>query len=131
MDHGVLVVAAAIFSEGRFLIARRGPEQVGAGLWEFPGGKVDSGETEEQALHREIFEELRIEITALRFLAENVHQYPGKKIHLKLYYAEPESMQIQLIDHDLIRWAFPQELSENEFSEADRPFVQLIQQRKW
>ena len=88
LDDCIDVVGLVLFSAktSRVAVFRRGPEDSGAGHWEFPGGKVDEGETKEQALSREIEEELELKIksSSLRFVAEIVYKYPTKKIHLFL-----------------------------------------------
>ncbi|NUN07399.1 MAG: (deoxy)nucleoside triphosphate pyrophosphohydrolase [Bdellovibrio sp.] len=134
MSHAsaILVVAALIRRsddpERRILVVRRGPGKSGAGFWEFPGGKVDSGETPEQALTREIDEELSLSIKVESLLGENVFAYPAKTIRLRVYWAVAATGEIQLSEHDAAKWCRPAEIIESELSEADRPFVQMILQ---
>ncbi|HEY1080317.1 MAG TPA: (deoxy)nucleoside triphosphate pyrophosphohydrolase [Bdellovibrio sp.] len=134
MSHAeaVLVVAALIRRandpQGRILVVRRGPGQSGAGFWEFPGGKVDSGETPENALIREIDEELSVAIKVEAFLGENIFAYPAKTIRLQVYWAQMTAGEVQLSEHDALKWCLPKEIIESELSEADRPFVQMILQ---
>lgn len=125
------VVAAVIISPSshskKCLIVRRGPEQSGAGFWEFPGGKVEVEESQQQALIREIKEELNLDIRVLRFLSENTHSYPSKTIRLFLYLClaqDPESMK--LTEHDLFQWVHPEQIELDQLSEADRPFVSVL-----
>ena len=82
----ITVVAALIEKEGKYLIARRstGSEDV-MGKWEFPGGKVENDESEEHAIEREIKEEFEMDIKAIKFLVNNVCEYPSKTIDLRLY----------------------------------------------
>lgn len=125
----VAVVAALLrhpVQSGKVLIVRRGPLETGAGFWEFPGGKVDPGETHEQALAREIEEELGIVIKVQELIAENIHSYPAKRIHLFLYAAEILSGEIELREHDMLEWLLPADLNSELLSEADRPFVPLL-----
>lgn len=128
----VLVVAALIRRyadpEKRILVVRRGPEQSGAGAWEFPGGKVEKGESPEQALAREIQEELGIEIKVGKFLGEMDYAYPSKVIRLRVYWAEAMSSDLVLSEHDAYKWSLPEEIQVSELSEADRPFVDMILQ---
>lgn len=128
MDQVIQVVAVALYHEGKYLVARRGPGQIGEGLWEFPGGKVDPGESDLQALHREILEELGIRIKNPHFVGENLHHYPHRSIQLRLYRAMPLDLKIQLVDHDQIRWLSTEEMLGIKLSEADRPFVQILSQ---
>ena len=125
----VAVVAALLRSPkraGKVLIVRRGPLETGAGFWEFPGGKVDPGESHSQALVREIEEELGIVIKVQGLIAENIHAYPEKSIHLFLYAAEILSGEIQLREHDALEWIVPADLRAEILSEADRPFVEIL-----
>ncbi|WP_413568083.1 (deoxy)nucleoside triphosphate pyrophosphohydrolase [Bdellovibrio sp. HCB117] len=126
----VLVVAAVIRrfadAEKRILIVRRGPEQSGAGFWEFPGGKVELGESPEQALQREIDEELGISIRVGEFIGEADFSYPTKLIRLRLYWAETLQSDLVLTEHDAFKWCLPHEIKVDELSEADRPFVEKI-----
>ncbi|KHD89631.1 MAG: DNA mismatch repair protein MutT [Bdellovibrio sp. ArHS] len=126
----VVVVAAVIrrFAdpEKRILIVRRGPEQSGAGFWEFPGGKVEMDESSEQALQREIEEELGIAIRVGDFIGEEDFLYPTKLIRLRVYWAETQERDLVLTEHDAFRWCLPEEISLSDLSEADRPFVGKI-----
>lgn len=126
----VLVVAALIRRyadpEKRILLVRRGPGQSGAGHWEFPGGKVERGESPEQALLREIEEELNLQIRVGAFVDEIEHAYPTKVIRLRVYWAESLHGELQLVEHDAAKWVLPAEINVHELSEADRPFVAKI-----
>jgi mutator protein MutT len=125
----VLVVAAVIHlahAPEKILIVRRGPGQSGAGFWEFPGGKVELGESPEQALHREIEEELGIQIKVQALVGEELHHYPTKSIRLRLYQAETLQEKLTLTDHDDFKWCKPAEIPIDELSAADRPFVSKI-----
>lgn len=121
------VVAAVLHRPKEILILRRGPEQSGAGFWEFPGGKVEVGESPEQALRREILEELGIEIQVESFVGEVVHDYGSRKIRLSLYWARPLQQQLVLSDHDAFEWLAPQNVEVEKLSAADRPFLEKIQ----
>lgn len=127
----VEVVALALKrkSDSKYLIAKRNAQQSGAGFWEFPGGKVESNESQQQALVREIQEELNFEIhpEKLLFICDHVHQYPEKKIHLFLWFYETDSNpQFQLIDHDETAWCAKEDLLKYRISEADLHFVHKL-----
>lgn len=131
----ILVVAAVIRQisdpSGRVLIVRRGPAQSGAGDWEFPGGKVEPGELPEQALVREIKEELGIEICVNAQVGERVFAYPAKTIRLRVYWATSLSEELTLSEHDAFQWVRPDQIEIESLSQADRPFVaDLIQGSK-
>lgn len=119
-------MAAVLYRDGKVLIVRRGPGSSGAGFWEFPGGKVEPGESPEQALQREILEEIGIRIKVEEYLGENVHQYPSKKIRLNFYWAKLPQEQMNLTEHDAFQLIKPQDLDESILSEADRPIIALI-----
>lgn len=122
----VLVVAAVIRHVrdlSQVLIVRRGPGQSGAGFWEFPGGKVEKTESPEQALIREIDEELGIAITLGSLVGEEDFAYPAKTIRLRVYEAQTDEEQLVLTEHDDFRWVKPQEIDPQILSEADRPFL--------
>lgn len=110
-------------STGKVAVFRRGPSDSGAGHWEFPGGKVDDGESREQALAREIDEELQFKIDSnhLHYIASTIYAYPAKKIQLFLYLAlvADENITFCLSDHDLHRWVIPENLKDVQFSPAD------------
>ncbi len=127
----ISVVALALRHRptGQFMLARRGPFESGAGQWEFPGGKIDAGETPQQALHREIQEELSFDLSPYSsvFIGSNLHRYPDKEIKLGLWFVEvDEKPEFTLIDHDQIVWLKPSEIIESDLSEGDKPFISLI-----
>ena len=121
------VVAAVIRRNGRLLLAQR-PEGVHLpGQWEFPGGKVETGESHEAALRREITEELGVTIEAGPLYMVSEHQYPERTVHLHFFECritagEPEA-------HSAVRlgWFRPEELSELDLPEANRGLVKKLQ----
>ena len=123
MSKAISIVAAIIRRADQILITKR-PDNVHlAGLWEFPGGKVESGESLEAALHREIREELGVEITVDREFFSVAHEYPDKSVHLHFFdctilQGEPQPLEVA----DL-RWVKAAELDDFEFPPAD---VELI-----
>lgn len=125
-----LVVAAVIKhslgDDTKVLIVRRGSGQTGAGFWEFPGGKVEPGESPEQALIREIQEELGLTIRVGDLVGELDFAYPSKNIRLRVYWAEKQQGELFLVEHDDFKWCDPQEIPVGDLSEADRPFVAKI-----
>jgi len=125
-QDSIHVVAAVLYGRGEVLIFRRGPGMSGAGFWEFPGGKIEAGETPESALKREIREEIGIEIQVEEKLGENIHQYPSKKIHLHFYWVKIPNQTFTLAEHDAYQYVKPHELDLQTLSEADRPIVEVI-----
>lgn len=124
------VVAALIREEGRFLICQR-PENKARGLlWEFMGGKVESGETREQALVRECREELGVELSVRGVFMEATHAYPDVTIHLTLLEASIAHGRPKLLEHRAMAWIAPSEIDEYAFCPADRAFLDALRGRK-
>lgn len=116
----ITVVAALIKKNDKVLIARRltGDENV-FGKWEFPGGKVELGETEECAIEREIKEEFEINIKAQKFIVNNIFEYPSKVIDLRLYECDYINGNLKLHDHLEYAWVNVCDLFEYDLAEAD------------
>ncbi|SMO77004.1 8-oxo-dGTP diphosphatase [Saccharicrinis carchari] len=119
----ITVTAAIIQKASKILITRRGPGKHMAGHWEFPGGKLDANETEQECLAREIKEELNITIKINDFYMENTHQYEAKQILLRAYKCVHLSGNIVLHDHDKMAWITKEELNNYKFAPADIPIV--------
>ena len=111
------------------LIAQRDASGSGAYEWEFPGGKVEPGETAEQALVREIREELSLEIRTIEKMGVSEFQYPGKKISLSGYLCQRIAGEIVLTEHLAFKWVTPEELGSYPLSSADLPFIAMILER--
>lgn len=120
------VVAAIAIRDGNVLLARRKPGESNAGLWEFPGGTIKEGETPQQALEREIWEELGVKAKAGPVVARNEHRYPGGAIMLVAVQVELESFDFILSDHDLAQWVPRNKLLEYALSPADIPIAREI-----
>jgi len=98
------VMAAAMFHGGKVLVMRRAPFMSWPGSWEFPGGKLEPGETAEQCLSRELREELSIEASVGPLVAENSHPYDFGTVHLSVFLVTEWSGEFSLIVHDDMRW---------------------------
>ena len=124
----VSVVAAVIESEGRFFATQRGygPQKDG---WEFPGGKIEPGETPEAALAREIREELDADITVGEKLIQVEYDYPDFHLSMGCYRCALISGQLTLKEHEAARWLAPGELDTVAWLPADRITVDAIRQR--
>ncbi|WP_091160426.1 8-oxo-dGTP diphosphatase MutT [Paenibacillus sp. 453mf] len=124
----MIEVAAAIIEEtdGRMLIARRREGKSQAGLWEFPGGKIEVGESPELCLIRELQEEMNIKIEPYAFFAVNEHTYDTVTIRLIAYKARILGGTIQLSDHEEYKWVQAAELTQYQFAPADIPFVEQL-----
>lgn len=121
------VTAALIRRGNRILIARRPATDHLAGLWEFPGGKIEPGEAPEACLRREILEELRLDIKVGSYFTDSTYQYPQKKVHLLAFWAELTGGEAQALFHDAVKWVTLAELDAVEFAPADIPIVERLQ----
>jgi 8-oxo-dGTP diphosphatase len=123
----VLVVAAALFDRaGRVLIAQRPAGKPLAGRWEFPGGKVDAGESERAALERELREELAVEVTAAHHFMRLTHAYEERDVELSLWIVERFSGEPRPLDAQALKWLAPTDLAAEDILEADRPFIEAL-----
>ncbi|MEY4918405.1 MAG: Mutator MutT protein [Verrucomicrobiota bacterium] len=113
------VSAALILHGGRLLITQRHAKAHLGGLWEFPGGKLEPGETFEQCLVREIREELGVEISVGELFEEVHHDYPEKSVHLKFFICQLISGTPQPLDCAAVKWIGKSELPTHEFPAAD------------
>jgi len=118
-ENHLAVSAALIFRGGKLLVTRRHAKSHLGGLWEFPGGKLEAGETFEQCLVREIREELGVEISVGELFEEIVHDYPEKSVRLKFFVCRLLAGEPQPLDCAAVRWAGAAELAGFEFPAAD------------
>ncbi len=119
------VTAAIIRRNGKILICKRG-EGSCAHLWEFPGGKIESGETAFECITREIHEELSIEIKPIAVFAEYNYSYPDKDIAFTFIEAEIVSGEPLLSVHEEMRWVLPSELCLFKWCSADMKIVDML-----
>lgn len=120
------VVAALIFDCGRFLICQRPPHKARGRLWEFVGGKVEPGETPQQALVRECREELAVTVRVGSVFMDVVHTYPDVTIRLTLFRASIVSGTPQMLEHIGLRWITPEEIPDYAFCPADTEILKKI-----
>jgi mutator protein MutT len=120
------VAAALIFRDGRLLITRRNAGAHLGGLWEFPGGKREPGETFRSCLKRELREELGIEIATLRLVATVRHDYPDKKVRLKFYLCRLLKNEPRPLECAAVAWVRRPELQHYKFPEADAQLLDKI-----
>ncbi|HEY8347406.1 MAG TPA: (deoxy)nucleoside triphosphate pyrophosphohydrolase [Symbiobacteriaceae bacterium] len=123
------VVGAVIENEaGHILCARRSPHMAQGGLWEFPGGKIEAGESPAESLRREIREELGCEITVGPQVADVTYAYPDRVVRLITYRARLVSGQPTPREHAELRWLPPGELHRLTWAPADLPTVRRLQE---
>lgn len=120
----IQVVGAAIINDsGELLCAQRGYGSL-MGKWEFLGGKVEEGETDQEALVREIKEELGIDVEVEELLDENYNEYKDKNINLKVYKCKYLSGEINDTEHQALKWTKPEEVESLDWADADKPIVE-------
>lgn len=125
----VEVVAAVIFREGKVLCVQR-PENAREYVsmkWEFPGGKIEVGESREDALVREIEEELAVDINGLQYLITVEHSYPDFHLTMHAYACVLTEGEVELREHVALKWLSVEELNELVWAAADLPVVELLQ----
>lgn len=123
------VVAALIWDENRFLACQRPAHKARGLLWEFVGGKVEPGETREQALIRECREELDITVEVRDVFMEVDHVYPDLTVHLTLFNASIAEGIPQKIEHNDLRWITVEEIDKYEFCPADVEILRQLKER--
>ena len=117
------VVAALIWEGDRFLACQRPPDKARGLLWEFVGGKVEPGETKEQALIRECQEELAITLEVGEVFMDVVHEYPDLTVHLTLFNSSIRAGIPQKLEHNDIRWITVDEIDQYDFCPADEEIL--------
>ena len=119
------VVAAIIQREGAYFATQRGYGEF-EGLWEFPGGKIEPCESREDALKREIQEELGIDITIDKFLCTTEYDYPSFHLTMHCYLCGIKAGEIELREHKSARWLRPEELGSVEWLPADKEVIDKL-----
>ena len=122
------VVAALIWEDNRFLACQRPDHKARGLLWEFVGGKVEPGETREQALIRECKEELAVTVAVQDVFMEVDHVYPDLTVHLTLFNASISEGVPQKIEHNDLRWITVEEIDQYEFCPADEEILRRLKE---
>ena len=122
------VVAALIWDKNRFLACQRPAHKARGSLWEFVGGKVEPGETSEQALIRECQEELAVTVAVQDVFMEVDHVYPDLTVHLTLFNASIAEGVPQRIEHNDFRWITVEEIDQYEFCPADEEILRRLKE---
>ena len=122
----IIEVVGAIIKDGdRYLVGQRAANKSQGGLWEFMGGKIEPGETPEQALARECREELDLEIENEHIIDSVIHEYPEKTIRLTLILCSPKMGSIpKALEHQQIKWVTRAEMDVLDFAPADKELIQ-------
>lgn len=124
------VAAALIWDGDKFMICQRPAHKSNALLWEFVGGKLEKGETKEEALVRECMEELGVTVSVGSEFFDIVHTYPDITVHLTLFNATISEGTPELIEHNDIRWITPEEIPQYSFCKADDEILKRIMQKE-
>ena len=122
------VVAALIWKDSRFLACQRPAHKARGLLWEFVGGKVEPGETKEEALIRECREELGITVSPGEIFMEVIHAYPDLTVRLTIFHATIAEGEPKALEHNEIRWITTQEIDELEFCPADEEILEKLKE---
>ena len=123
----IKVVAAILQKEDKILIARKKQGKPLAGYFEFPGGKIEEGETPEESLIRELMEEMNIKIAVKEYIGESIYDYGNDKvISLLGYTAEIIEGEIKLSDHDIYEWVTLEQINNYKIAPADIPLINKL-----
>ena len=125
----IYVVAAAIEKDGKIFCAQRPEGKTLGGFWEFPGGKLEFGESPEEALVREIKEELNSTIEILSYINEASYDYDFGTVIMKTYHAKLISGNLELLEHQNSTWLAPKDLKTLDCAPVDRPAVELLSKK--
>ena len=126
MKKQINVVGAVILRDGKVLCAQRGPGALER-MWEFPGGKIEAGESPEAALRRELVEELQIDVAVGAKVESTTYEYDFGIVTLTTFYCELKTGEPTLTEHSAVTWLAPRELMSLEWAPADIPAVEKIQ----
>ena len=124
--NAIEVAAGVVFRDGQVLITQRRPDDHLGGLWEFPGGKRESGETFAGCLQRELREELGIEVEVGKWLGSVTHAYPEKTVHLRFYRCAWRKHEPRVLGCHAFAWATASQLSQYPFPPADETLLQKL-----
>ncbi|WP_196137181.1 8-oxo-dGTP diphosphatase MutT [Aliikangiella sp. G2MR2-5] len=122
----IRVAAAIILQDDKVLIAQRPADKHKGGYWEFPGGKIENGESPVEALKREIFEELNIHIQSARPFTTVDFEYPEKKVSLEFFIVEQFKGEPHGVEGQPVLWASKSKLTDFKFPEANQPVVEKL-----
>ncbi|MBU8791150.1 (deoxy)nucleoside triphosphate pyrophosphohydrolase [Oceanobacillus caeni] len=126
MKKDIYVVGAVIVENGKVLCAQRGPSKSLANKWEFPGGKIEQGELPEEALRREIEEEMKCKVLVKEKVEHTIYEYDFGIVHLTTFICELKEGTPVLTEHIDIKWLQPDELPTLDWAPADIPAIEKL-----
>ena len=124
------VIAAVIERDNRVLIAQRAKRDALYGKWEFPGGKMETGETEHECLQRELFEEFGITSEVGAYLCSSFFEHNGQAMEMRTYSVQSFAGEFHLYDHQQIKWVTVEELTSFDMPAPDKPIVETLLARR-
>ena len=120
------VIASVFIENGKILIAQRGKQDSNFKKWEFPGGKMEEGETEKDCLARELFEELGIQATIDSYITSSFFEHKGNNMEMKAYFVNSYIGNFTLTEHLEIRWVTKEDLLSYDMPDPDKPIVEKL-----
>ncbi|MBA9029022.1 MULTISPECIES: (deoxy)nucleoside triphosphate pyrophosphohydrolase [Bacillaceae] len=126
MKKNIYVVGAVIIENRKILCAQRGPSKSLPLKWEFPGGKIEEGESPQEALRREIVEEMQCQIEIGDQIEHTVYEYDFGIVHLTTFYCRLTEGKPVLTEHTSIKWLSPDELKSLDWAPADIPAIEKL-----
>lgn len=129
MKKDIHVVGAVIIQDGKILCAQRGPSKALPLKWEFPGGKIEKGESPQEALQREIKEEMQCKIEIGEQIDYTVYEYDFGIVHLTTFYCKLIEGKPILTEHASIKWLPPNELTSLDWAPADIPSIEKLSKK--
>lgn len=126
----IRVVCGIIYNNDKVFICRRKPEKSLGGYWEFPGGKIENGESLKESLIRELNEELRMDVEEVKYFGYNTHNYNDLSIELIAYTCKLKEWNGYMSDHDQYQWLSPSDMSNLYLAPADKPLLEKLIQFK-
>ncbi len=128
MQNYKKVIASLIQKDNKVLIAQRAKKDALYEKWEFPGGKMEQGETDHECLKRELREELGIEVEVGDYFCTSYFEHKGTPMAMVVYYVPKYSGEIQLLDHKQVKWVTVDELDQYQFPDPDLPIIEKLKE---
>lgn len=125
-NYKKVIAAVFVAHDGKILVAQRAKKDSLYGKWEFPGGKLEDGETEIECLQREMREEFNINIQVGDYITSSFFEHRQLPYEMRAYWVHSFTGELQLIEHHAIAWVLPSELSNYDMPDPDKPIIQKL-----